>query len=538
MTTNILYEEVNRINFLMNYDSSKLVTEQKSYDTHYVTLIEQTKPQPVKPGAKPQGNLTPQQIQAAKQKIQQQATKSANSIFQELMKAFDMDGDRVLTDSDGTNEGLAIAAIKKIKNKETLDALNKRIGVTKQYKDLKSWLNAEMSDFDSEYGQIWAKLEKMGYAGANRSILLQVAGTTGVGQLIKGADKAIDALRGMSFEDIMEGFRSLISGIGGTIATTILAVTGPIGAGVNVLLYAILSVWDVTLLKNSSPKFSWFNLILDLFSTVLAGFGVSKAFKPAEEVLKRERTIEGFVRTLSDKFPTLWKWTAKIATFFGQAVSKVSGLVSKGINWVVSKLPFLAKLLNPIKNMANTAVEYGKMIAQKFAGSQVVQKTAQLATSGLGYLKSFGNVALDKVMVALESKLGSKLAGKFDTKIFDKIKGYALGNAKGYSVGQIRPQFCKVATSSECKQFDAILHTAESVNLLASIGMEGRNLTVKGLESIKGKDAQGYVDVGKKGTEAFEKGYEYFADNAEQINKDSKTLGKAVKSGGAQAARA
>ncbi len=164
--------------------------------------------------------------------------------------------------------------------------------MTKQYKNLKSWLNAEMSDFDSEYGQIWAKLQKMGYDGANYNILLKVAGYTPVGTLIKGADKAIDALRGMSFEDIMEGFRKILSGIGGTIATTILAVTGPIGAGINVLLYGVLSAFDVYQLNKGSKKFSWFNLILDLFSTVLAGFGVSKAMKPAEEVLKKERTIE------------------------------------------------------------------------------------------------------------------------------------------------------------------------------------------------------------------------------------------------------
>ena len=263
MSTALLYEEINRINFLMNYDSSKLITEQQSYDTHHITLLEAP---PAKPGTNPPAKLTPQQIQSAKQKIQQQATKSANSIFQELMKAFDMDGDRVLTDYDGTNEGLAVAAIKKIKNKETLDALNKRIAATKQYKNLKSWLNAEMSDFDSEYGQIWSKLEKMGYAGANYNMLLKVAGYTPVGMLVKGADKAIDKLRGMSMEDIMEGFRSLLSGIGGTVATTILAVTGPIGAGVNVLLYAILTVWDVMLLKKGSPKFSWFNFILDVFS--------------------------------------------------------------------------------------------------------------------------------------------------------------------------------------------------------------------------------------------------------------------------------
>ena len=38
------------------------------------------------PAKQPAQNLTPQQIQVAKQKIQQVSTKAANSIFQELMK--------------------------------------------------------------------------------------------------------------------------------------------------------------------------------------------------------------------------------------------------------------------------------------------------------------------------------------------------------------------------------------------------------------------------------------------------------------------
>ena len=109
----LLSEEINRINFLMNFDSSKVVSEQKIVSLPNVILNEappQQKPQP-------QQQLTTQQIQAAKQKIQAAANKQAQQIFNELLKAFDMDGDKDLRDSDGTNEGLALTAIKKIKNR-------------------------------------------------------------------------------------------------------------------------------------------------------------------------------------------------------------------------------------------------------------------------------------------------------------------------------------------------------------------------------------------------------------------------------------
>ncbi len=145
----------------------------------------------------------------------------------------------------------------------------------------------------------------------------------------------------------------------------------------------------------------------------------------------------------------------------------------------------------------------------------------------IDYLQRFGTLALDKVMTALESKLGAKLAGKFDTKILDKIKNYAVGKAKGFSVAQTRPMFCKVPNSSECKTFDSVLTTAESLGLLVSIGKEGKEALKQGLKS---KDAAGYTELGKKGTETIEKGVEFFSDKNNQQNlRGVKAVGAAAR---------
>jgi len=119
MSNTLLVEDVSRIKFLMGYDSTKVFSEQIDYNTNSDIILEQNPSVPKQPVPKqPSQNLTPQQIQAAKQKIQQVSTKAANSIFQELLKAFDMDGDKDLTDWDGTNEKTAVAAIQKIRNRE------------------------------------------------------------------------------------------------------------------------------------------------------------------------------------------------------------------------------------------------------------------------------------------------------------------------------------------------------------------------------------------------------------------------------------
>lgn len=318
MNSDLLYEDISRIKFLIGYDSTKVLSEQIGYNINSNIISEQKPSVPKQPAPKqPSQNLTPQQIQAAKQKIQQVSTKAANSIFQELLKAFDMDGDKVLTDWDGTNEKTAVAAIQKIRNRETLDALNKRIAMTKQYKDLKSWLNAEMSDFDGEYGQIWAKLEKMGYAGANRNVLLQYAGNTGVGQLVKSADKAIDQLRGMSFEDIMEGIRGIVGGTIGTVGQIIIGSIPGFGQGAVALLNGLLFGWDMYQISVGSPKFSWFNAISDFLSTVLSFIPGGKAttgeLAAAKPSLAGATTLDTFFIKLAQNFPGLAKIFKSIA---------------------------------------------------------------------------------------------------------------------------------------------------------------------------------------------------------------------------------
>ena len=112
-----------------------------------------------------------------------------------------------------------------------------------------------------------------------------------------------------------------------------------------------------------------------------------------------------------------------------------------------------------------------------------------------------------------------------------------MSTAKGYSVGQIRPMFCKVENSVDCKTFDNALHAAESLGVLVTIGKEGKEALDKGVESFKNKDARGYLETGKKGTEFVEKGTEFFSDS-ENVSalKASQNVGKSVVSGAKRSA--
>ena len=466
----------------MNFDSSKVICEQK-IDSFPNYLLKEAPPQQ-KP--QQQKQLTPQQIQAAKQKIQQQATNSANAIFQELMKAFDMDGDKVLNDYDGTNEGLALAAIKKIKNKETLDALNKRVAMTKQFPNLKAWLNSEMSDFDGEYGSIWDKLEKMGYAGANRNILLKFAGQTGAGQLIKGADKAIDALRGMTIEQIMEGFRSFLGGVEGGIVQILLTVFGgPLGAGINMFAWSALLIWDIYQWTQNEPN--WWNLIVDSFSVITAGIA-AKSMAAANAVGKEagKKGIPAILNSLKTKFPDLFKYITKFGKTISSYGSKATKAMQSAIGWLKNKLPWLSKIWNGFNNAVSKIGELFKYIDESIGGvmgGKIVTSVRQKVVAGLEKnFPKFGNF--------LNSPKGANLAKELldneaEAKLVEK---WVSGPLRGKTMEYSQNWACKNGSPKQCEFFTASNEYYNKTIAVTKAGKSGTDINAgrKDVESTIG----------------------------------------------------
>ncbi len=520
MNEKLILEEINRIGYLMNYNIENSSDEQVSLTINEERVFNNIVSEAPVQGQQKQGQqqkLTPEQIATAKTKIQQQADKQAYAIFGELMKAFDMDGDKDLKDNDGTNEGGAVAAIQKIKNKETLDSLNRYIGKWKQYPNLKTWLNAEMSDFDGEYGQIWAKLEKMGYAGANYNVLLKVAGYTPIGMAVKGADKAIDSLRSLSLEQIMEGFREIMGGVAGTVGTLILSVTGPIGAGINMLLYGVLTAWDVTQKTQGSDKFSWFNLILDTLSLVLSAIGLQsslKSFAGAKAAFTGVKTPDGFFKVLAQKFPELSKTLGSVVGKITGAAGKVVAWITKGVTWLIQKLPFLSKFGNYLKGALGSiggvldeignAIKgvAGKVVAK--TGGQLTQKASQLLAKGTGYLVTWGKVSGKKLTEFLGSKIATDVLKEVDKKILDYIKDFIWKNGEK-NVETLRPSICKLG-KPYCNTFDIVLngvmiaHTGKQV-------LEPGKKTVKSTKELAGlKDVKGFTKKTEKIAKATQAG--------------------------------
>jgi len=438
------------------------------------TVTPQPKAQPTQtPGATPTQNVgaktpTPQQLAAAKQKIASIAQKEATTIYTELKNAFDMDKDGDLKDWDGTNEGGALAAIRKIKSKETLNLLNQMIVRGKQFGSLKAWVNTEMSDFDSEYGDIWKKLESLGYSGQNKNILYKIAGYSPIGLAVKGADKAIDYLRSLTLEQIMEGFRGIVGGTLGTIAQVIISLTGPVGSGIVLAINGVLVAWDIYQLSTGSKNFKWFNLIADILGTTFAGFGLKAALQPARGALETAATLPQFFQKMAKNYPETYRSFQTIGNTIGKIGQTIVNVFRSGVAWMTKVMPFLKPMLAPI---GSGLTKLGSIITDilnsiKGGAKNVVGKVSPTLTgASTRILNTKVSVALGGVLKNLQTKglaylqkhplVGQKALEGTDQFALSQVQDFLKNNGSTATVKTAQYTVCKMG-AKQCIAMKAI----------------------------------------------------------------------------------
>lgn len=449
----------------------------------------------------------------------------AAQIFKELAYAFD---------GAGTYEGEAVAAYKKITCKPILDAVNAKVAARGMsgIKNVGDWAKDEMSDYDfNQYRQIWANLQKLGYKAPPVNYAMATAGVVGkyatplgaIEALGEGAKKAYDKLMNMSAEDIMEGFREIVSGVAGTIGTLILSLI-PGGQAVNVLIYGVLTAWDVIQLSKGSPKFSWFNLILDVFSLALSGIGLAKALKPAEAIkpaVAEAKTLPSLFQALETKFPKIYKLLKGFVDTVGKGAKFVVDGIEKGIAWLIQKLPFLAKFGNMLRGaLQKMSGLIGQIVAaaEKTVVGNVVktgvvklgQKSAELLARGTAYMATKGPLIGAQIVKGLESKIGTAVAQELDKKVLEKIEAYAFENGTK-TIEQLRPGICAMG-KNYCNAFDISMNAiniGKDVKDLYKAG-SGTLETSKELSGTKDftQTLEKSLELAKSGTETTQKGIE------------------------------
>lgn len=510
--TIILTEEIERIKFLSKYRPEELASEQKAlmsehrYSTYHQNkkvLSEQApvatgvKPG-VKPGVKsgqptatkkviPYEKLTPEQ----KKKVDADAQKKAQNVYNLLKKAFDMDNDNDLKDWDGTNEQGAVKAINQIKDKNTLVALNKIIKAKGQFPDLRSWTNSEMSDFDhTEYTAIWTRLNKLGYKGAQFSSAMNLGGQlfdAAGGKGLEDMGQALRNLKNFKFADFMEGFRSFLNGLGGVVVQIMLSIFLPgIGSGINAFAWGALTAWDIY--KAVKGKVNWMDLITDLFGLVTNGIA-ARTLAPAKAAIGAEAELPTLMQKLATKFPKIYGYLQSLGSKLMGGIGKITQAMENAIAWIGSKVSWFKTALEPLKGVLSKVGAFVEKIGESL-GKTAVGKVVSKAVESM-------KTAGPRMAEFIEKKLGAKALEAYDKVVVDKVKGFLKDEAKAYGNEQAK----KIVCSSMGKQACAIYGMAEAGIKLKS----GVQKKMKGFKTAgKSKDLAGLV----KGAESIVKGTE------------------------------
>jgi len=362
--------------------------------------------------------MTPEQKAAflkSEADIKAKNDSTAYSVVDALKRAFDLDGDNVFDDYDGTNEDDAVKAIDLIINKNILDKVNQIIGSQiKPYKDLRAWLNDEMSDFDpTQYRAIWKRLEGLGYSGANYNTFLAAAGA-GV-DLVK---KGFTWLKEKGIPWFFEQMRDILMSTGGAILQTLLDYTGVGALGVTAA-WAALTLFDVS--QIASGIGSCGKLFFSVIGLCTAGALAKIIGKFLKPFFGAGGTIGSFFQKIA-KQSWFIKYVKPAISKIGGALSWAAGLIKQAGTWVVEKLG-----ATTIGGMVTKAAAWMEQLFQgivKWSGTGAASET-KLATD-LGIKK------LTQDQIKADAK-------KITQKVIydpakDKVKGYTA-DATGYVAG-------------------------------------------------------------------------------------------------------
>lgn len=165
---------------------------------------------------------------------------------------------------------------------------------------------------------------------------------------------------GYTLDDIANGFRDVISGVGGTIAQIIISGLG--AHVINMVAWGLLVAYDIYSWVQKGTS-NWFNLLNDLFWLLLSGAGgkIMGALKP---LIKGESELLNIFVKLSktNSWNFIKSILSKISTFGGKVVTKIT----QSLKTIITKFPSLNTILKPLMGVLNRVGSTLKMIEETF----------------------------------------------------------------------------------------------------------------------------------------------------------------------------
>lgn len=364
------------------------------------------------------------------------ARQAAIPIAQSLMKAFD---------GAGTNEQLALQAIKKIKSKEEVFQLDKILLAYKR-PNLKDYINGDLTDYDSQiYRAIWAHLGKFGVTGANYNEFL-----ASVGKGVEAIGKGVDWLRKNGVGKFFETLRGFLNSGWGQAAQIFLDSFG-VGAIAVASVWGLMTNWDLININVGG----WVNFLLSALGLLTAG-ALGPYLAPLTKFLKpiKGGLLKILEKLMASKFgQSIIKWIPSITA----GVSKASGWIQTGVTWLVEKFgKFLpANWVTAIQGATTKAITWIESLVQKLIGYSSKETSDTVLTSTVsklgGSLDNFpgvGNLMNNPKWATTLSKLDKPTA-----KIMDNVI-HKYAREKGWDY--VEKMACKSLGDAACVAMDSI----------------------------------------------------------------------------------
>jgi hypothetical protein len=207
-------------------------------------------------------------------------------------------------------------------------------------------------------------------------------------------DKAMAAWKCLTSDFIgclMEGLRSALYSVVGMAVEAFLTVTG-VGAPVVVVLYGLMTVWDIYLLASGDSRFSWANLICSVLGVLTSGVAapILRNLLKGAGLLKSGGTIKGLLGSMMKGGGKLAGYVKQLVGFLGKGASKVLGFLKQGTDWLAKNFgiewlsKYIGKAQTWLDDIGKTAVEVSGGVAKT---TSTATKTAATST------KTASNVA-------------------------------------------------------------------------------------------------------------------------------------------------
>jgi len=152
----------------------------------------------------------------------------------------------------------------------------------------------------------------------------------------------------MTLEDWVEAFRNFLNGAAGIAIQIVLALTG-VGNAANLIAWGLLLGYDLIYKGIIKGEWSIYNILTDCIGLLGTG-AAAGAFKGLKTILSGVKGLKGVGPAIANAGPQIMSKVTPFIQKISSGIGTIIQQLTKGINWLITKIPLIGKVLGPIKS--------------------------------------------------------------------------------------------------------------------------------------------------------------------------------------------